>query len=104
MDVVARDLGVPIEVAFVAAKHAKVVVNLVVRAAVVVVKAPTICGIVCYDEIVMHVVERGDSRGLPRSDSRDVREPVLEWCVASTRMNPHNVSDRQYTYGKISYL
>lgn len=83
MDVVARDLRVAVKVALVPTKDAKVVVDLVVRAAVVVVEAAAVGSVVGDDEVVVNVVEGRDGGRLACPDSCDVREaiPAVECAI-----------------------
>ena len=60
MQVEARDFRVAIKVALVPTKDAKVVVDLVVRAAVIVVEAAAVGSVVRDDEVFVHVVECRD--------------------------------------------
>mmetsp|Transcript_35156 Transcript_35156/g.79773 ORF Transcript_35156/g.79773 Transcript_35156/m.79773 type:complete len:241 (-) Transcript_35156:91-813(-) len=64
-----RVLVVPVEVLLVASKDAKVVVDLVVRRAVIVVQAAPVSGVIRHDEVVVDVVQ---CRCAARRAGRDV--------------------------------
>jgi hypothetical protein len=45
------------------AVHAEVVVNVIVRASVIIVEAAPVSGVICYDEIVANVIHSRDRGG-----------------------------------------
>ena len=69
-----------------ATKHTGVVVDVVVRRAVVVVETPTVGGVVCDDKVVVHVVDRRHrTRRLSVAHRRNVRQsiPAVERSVVA---------------------
>ena len=76
MEVVRADLGVTVKVGFMPTIQTKVMVDMVVRTAVIIVQTTTVSSVIGDDEVMMHLVEGGDRRRSSVSHGGDVRQAV----------------------------
>lgn len=91
----ATNLRVAIKVGFVATKDTKVMMDVIVAAAIIVIKAPTIGRIICDDKVMVYVIDGRDGRGGDTiSNGGDVRQSVPRVECTVIRRFPTRVEEK----------